>query len=166
MKALRYIIPSVAVVLLAAAVGQAVDPKAVVLRNVTKSMPLGWYVRNPLGEPGKGAVIAFAPPAIAIAYGWPASIPLLKRVAAVGGDKVCSDGKVLAVNDDERIGLVMSRLPNGRPVPVWTGCQVLRPDQVFPIATGLPDSLDGRAYGPIKVADIIGVFLPVWTGGE
>lgn len=165
MKALRYIIPSVALVLLTAAAGHAVDAKAVVLRNVTKSMPEGWYIRNPLGQPAPGSVIAFRPPAIALVHGWPADVPLLKRVAAAGGDKVCSDGKTMAVNDTWR-GPVMLRLPNGRPLPVWIGCQVLRFDQVLPIATGLPDSFDGRAYGPISTADILGVFVPVWTEGE
>jgi type IV secretory pathway protease TraF len=167
MRALRYVVPSVAIVLLADVAGYLVNPQTMVYRNVTKSMPLGWYVRNPVGAPTKGAIIAFHPPAIALAYRWPADVPLLKRVAAVGGDKVCSDGKVLAVND-VTVGRVLDRLPNGHLLPVWKGCQVLPDDQVFPIATGIPDSFDGRAYGPIKTADVIGVFLPVWTleGGE
>lgn len=167
MRALRYVVPSVAVVLLTAVAGYLVNPQTMVFRNITPSMPLGWYLRNPVGEPVKGAIIAFKPPAIALVHGWPADIPLLKHVAAAGGDKVCSDGKAVAVND-QFIGSVMTRLPNGRPLPVWKGCQVLLDDQVFPIATGIPDSFDGRAYGPIKTADVIGVFWPVWTlgGGE
>jgi type IV secretory pathway protease TraF len=162
MKALRYIIPSIAVVLLAAVAGRAIDPGTMILRNGTKSMPLGFYVRDPSGEPTTGAVIAFRPPAIALAHGWPADIPMLKRVVAVGGDKVCTDGGVLAVND-VWLGLVLDRLPNSRPLPVWKDCRVLQADEVFPFATGLPDSFDGRAYGPVNVSDLVGVFVPVWT---
>lgn len=162
MKALRYIVPSIAAVLLAAVAGRAIDPGTMILRNGTKSMPMGFYVRKPYGEPITGAVIALRPPAVALEHGWPADLPLLKTVAAVGGDMVCSDGHLLTINNDY-IAFVVSRLPNGTPLPVWKGCRALQADEVFPLALGVPDSFDGRAYGPVKVSDLVGVFAPVWT---
>src|SRR3546814_5467974 len=58
------------------------------------------------------------------------NVPLVKRVAAYAGDRVCASGLGIFVNG-RRVAerRVTDRM--GRPMPMWEGCTVLRGRQLF-----------------------------------
>src|SRR3546814_19934452 len=60
----------------------------------------------------------------------PMNVPLVKRVAAYAGDRVCASGLGIFVNG-RRVAerRVTDRM--GRPMPMWEGCTVLRGRQLF-----------------------------------
>jgi len=120
--------------------------------NPSPSMPMGWYVRVPL-EPGIGRIVVIDPPMGALYAGWPAGMRLIKPVAAVAGDHVCVDGAALEINSRS-----VASVSTG-----WSGCRQLGVDELFLLAPKRPDSVDSRVYGPVGRADVLGVFVPVWT---
>ena len=90
----------------------------------------------------------------------PANVPLLKRVAAMGGDEVCALGQEIFVNGrwiGERRGFDRQ----GRPLPWWSGCERLRGGRLF-LLMNVPDSFDGRYFGPVDDTAIIGKATPLW----
>ncbi len=92
----------------------------------------------------------------------PAGVPLVKRIAALSGDQVCAVGMTITINDRA----VAERLESdskGRPLPSWQGCRLLRRDEVFLLMEGVPDSFDGRYFGPVTRSAIIGKLIPLWT---
>jgi len=51
----------------------------------------------------------------------------------------------------------------GRPLPAWQGCRPLAPGEVFLLMANIPASFDGRYFGPIPRAAIIGRLVPLCT---
>lgn len=145
--------------------GAALPRIPLVLYNRTPSMPIGVYVR--VGHaPGRGDVVAFHLPVTAWDYararGEPTDIVLLKHVLAAGGDDVDTRAGRLVVN-----GLDIGPIPTvdsaGRPLPQWPADRVLAADELLPGST-LPCSFDGRFFGPIRLADVLGVYRPLGIG--
>jgi conjugative transfer signal peptidase TraF len=134
--------------------------------NHSPSMPEGLYARVVWDEPAVGKIVVFPPPASVVDYarrrGSTAEVPLLvKSLAAGPGDRVCTtDG--LTING-QWIAPVFDTSDDGVPLPRWRECRVLASDEWFAYAPRIPNSLDSRYYGPVREADIIGVYLPVWT---
>jgi conjugative transfer signal peptidase TraF len=134
--------------------------------NASASAPIGLY-RVLSGKPVHGDLALVRTPdsvrQLAAERGYiPATVPLVKRVAALDGDIVCAAGDVISVNNR----VVAERLARdrlGRPLPVWTGCQTLEPDDVFLLMEGVADSFDGRYFGPTPTAAIIGRLAPLWV---
>lgn len=134
--------------------------------NASASAPIGLYRVLP-GETGPGdLVLVHTPDSVrqfAAERGYlPQNVPLVKRVAALGGDVVCAAGDAVSVNGR----VVAERLARdrlSRPLPTWTGCQTLKPDDVFLLMEGAADSFDGRYFGPVPTADIIGRLVPLWV---
>lgn len=91
----------------------------------------------------------------------PTDTPLIKRVAAAGGDEICRDGARILIND-VFVARALGADSAGRPMPEWRGCFTLRPDEVF-LLNDHQKSLDGRYFGATKRADILGAARPVWT---
>jgi type IV secretory pathway protease TraF len=52
----------------------------------------------------------------------------------------------------------------GAPLPAWRACVALGAGEVF-LLNPPPDSLDGRYFGPSRVADLVGRAEPLWTWG-
>jgi conjugative transfer signal peptidase TraF len=133
--------------------------------NVTPSVPVGLYWIT-AHEATRGDLIIAPPPdtvrAIADSRGYiPAKIPLLKRIAAVRGDDVCASQTRISINGK----VVAQRLEKdqaGRAMPWWTGCRTLG-NEVFLLLTDVPTSFDGRYFGPIPRASVIGKAKPLWT---
>lgn len=141
---------------------------APVLINESPSLPRGLWLR---AEPPsadqplrRGDVVAIPQPPearpVLSALGVPPDLPLLKRVAAVGGDRVCADGRGLvapfrAVPVTRRDGL-------GRPLPVWTGCRALAPDEVLLLGDSAA-SFDGRHFGPLPRDRLLGRYRELLT---
>ena len=154
----------IAAVLLAG-VSAALPRVPLLLYNRTPSMPTGLYVR--VGRvPGRGDVIAFRLPRSAWEYarrrGEPTDIVLLKHVLAVGGDRVSTTGGRLSV-DGVDIGPIPAIDSAGRALPQWRGDRVLAVGELLPGST-LPRSFDGRFFGPIRLADVLGVYRRVNVG--
>lgn len=126
------------------------------LVNGTPSEPPGIYVRAGYGPIGLGAIIAFPAPPLAFPYadrraGYLHDIPILKVVAAAGGDQVCTRGGVLAINGVRRAS-VLARDSQGFTLPHWTACRRLDPDELFVFSDRVPNSFDSRYYGPVRLA--------------
>ena len=92
----------------------------------------------------------------------PTGVPLLKRIAALRGQRVCRDALSITI-DDQYVGAARPRDRLGRPLPTWAGCHVLRTGELFVMNPAAPDSFDGRYFGVLRLTHVIGRATPVWT---
>ncbi|HTX51087.1 MAG TPA: S26 family signal peptidase [Caulobacteraceae bacterium] len=141
------------------AVGSVGPPQ--LLFNHTASEPFGFYWRTGAG-PSVGALVAFMAPPAALPYAdahLPAlrREPILKTIAAGPGDRVCADGRSLAINGVVR-GRIADRDGAGRALPHWAGCRTLRPGELFVFSARVPNSFDSRYFGPIPTRAVLGVY--------
>lgn len=143
-----------------------VRPQPRLIWNATASAPIGLYlVREP--EPlHLGGLVAVTPPdglaAFLDARGYlPRGVPLIKHVVALPGASVCRQGVAITV-DGLPVGEARVHDRKGRDLPVWQGCRVLGPGEVFLMNPDVPDSLDGRYFGPLPRAAIIARLRPIW----
>lgn len=135
--------------------------------NASASSPPGLYVVGSPGdvEPGD-MVIAWAPAGArrlgADRHYLPSNVPLVKRVAAVAGDRVCAASEAVFVNGRLE-ALRRERDGAGRPMPWWTGCQVVRGGDLFLLTPSVPDSFDGRYFGITRASDVVGSARLIWA---
>jgi conjugative transfer signal peptidase TraF len=134
--------------------------------NASASAPVGLYRVLP-GNAVRGDLVLVRTPSpvrqLAAERGYlPQNVPLVKRVAALGGDIVCAAGDVISING-RAVAQRLARDRLGRPLPGWTGCQTLDPDDVFLLMENVAGSFDGRYFGPVRRAAIIGRLAPLWT---
>jgi conjugative transfer signal peptidase TraF len=137
-----------------------------VIYNPTASAPLGFYAVEPARPFHAGdLVVSRLPPAAAALADRrlyvPASVPVVKTVAAMVGARVCRDGLVVTI-DGRVTAVARVRDHAGRLLPVWSGCRTLRPGQVL-LLSRHPASFDGRYFGPTPAALILGRARPLWT---
>lgn len=90
------------------------------------------------------------------------SVPLMKRVLALPGQTVCRTGLIIAV-DGTDVGSALPRDRGGRELPVWRGCRRIAGDQLFLMNWQVGDSFDGRYFGPVPRAQLLGRATPLWT---
>ncbi len=155
----------------AAGVGTAVfatllaPPGPLLIWNVSQSAAVGLYAVGSARPLSRGDLVAAR-----LEPRWrilgsarhyiPANVPLIKRVAAVEADRVCTVGADIAVN-----GLRAARRLDfdgaGRPMPHWSGCVVLRRGEYLLLMPG-PASFDGRYFGPTAESDIVGKVHLLW----
>jgi conjugative transfer signal peptidase TraF len=133
--------------------------------NASPSAPVGLSRVLP-GQPIRGDLVLVRTPSsvrqLAAQRGYlPQNVPLVKRVAALGGDVVCAAGDVISVNG-LAVAQRLARDRLGRPLPGWSGCQTLEPGDVFLLMEGVASSFDGRYFGPVPRAAIIGRLAPLW----
>jgi len=142
-------------------------PRPLLVWNASVSSPPGLYLVAPRGGVEAGdMVIAWAPPSArrlgAERHYLPSNVPLVKRVAAVGGDRVCAAGEAISVN-----GRLETRRRvhdgAGRTMPRWTGCEDLRDGDLFLLTPSVPDSFDGRYFGITRSADVVGPARLLWA---
>lgn len=163
---IRRAMPAIGLVLLATGcLGLAArQAPAVALINESPSVPRGLYIRSAGSGVAPGDTVALAQPPQVRAYlaalGMPADVRLLKRVAAVGGDRVCRTGD--RVEAGGRSVAVRARDGRGVSLPRWTGCRRLGPGELF-LLGDTPGSFDSRYFGPVRVADLDGVFREALT---
>jgi conjugative transfer signal peptidase TraF len=139
----------------------------IVVYNASGSAPLGFYhLESRLPRRGELAVTQPPPPfeLMIAAYGiLPPSVPLVKQVAAVGGDEVCRSNEpigTIAVNG-KVVAEVLERDREGRRLPLWDGCIHLVDGEFF-LLQPHPYSFDSRYFGPVSRCDILGVARPLW----
>ena len=131
--------------------------------NATASVPTGLYAIRGKASLHAGERVAIEPPPelrrlLAKRHYLPTGVPLIKRIAAVRGQRVCR-----ITIDGQYVGAARARDRLGRPLPVWAGCHVLRTGEVFVMNPAAPDSFDGRYFGPLRLDSVIGRATPVWT---
>lgn len=135
--------------------------------NVTASVPTGLYAIRGKASLHVGERVAIEPPPplrrlLAERHYLPTGVPLLKRVTAVSGQRVCRFAHGVMI-DGAYVGAARARDRLGRSLPVWTGCHVLKSGELFVMNPAAPDSFDGRYFGVLRLADVIGRAKPVWT---
>jgi conjugative transfer signal peptidase TraF len=134
--------------------------------NASASAPLGFY-RVLSAEPLRRGdfVLARTPDSVrrlAAERGYlPETVPLVKRVAALEGDTICARNHAVTI-DGRHVADQLAADSLGRPLPIWTGCQTLGPGEIFLLMQGVPDSFDGRYFGPVPKSAIIGRLIPLW----
>lgn len=135
--------------------------------NVTASAPVGLYAIAPADRLTVPELVAVIPPEplahFMVARGYVGNgVPLLKRVAGLPGQQVCRTGRTVTV-DGVAIGDALDRDRIGRDLPVWQGCHIIAPGELFLMNPGVRDSLDGRYFGPVPARAVIGRARPLWT---
>ncbi len=151
------------------AIGAVATPKQepALVWNATASAPVGLYVLQPVSSLHAMDLVAIKPPepiARFLANGGflPRGVLLLKHVLALAGQTVCRFDRRILVDDNE-VGVAKDRDHLNRPLPAWQGCQRLSRDEIFVLNPFVPESLDGRYFGPIPLSSIVGRAMPLWT---
>lgn len=116
--------------------------------NASASTPVGFYTIGAVGAVDVTdlmAVDAPEPLATFLSDGGylPRGVPLLKRVAAVPGQRVCRTGLAITV-DGVPMGDALDRDRRGRPLPVWQGCRSVAAGELFLMNWQVRDSVDFR----------------------
>ena len=138
--------------------------------NTTASAPVGFYTIEPAEGIEVPELVAVMPPeplaAFMVERGYVGrGVPLLKRVAGLPGQRVCRAGLAITVDGIE-MAEALERDRIGRALPVWQGCRVIAPSEIFLLNWDVRDSLDGRYFGPIPASSVIGRAVPLWTDEE
>lgn len=142
------------------------DPAPWLVWNGSRSAPVGLYRVASIAPLRVGDLVLVRTPEhvreLAAVRGYlPATVPLVKRVAASDGDAVCAHGADIFVNGRR----VAARLPRdrlGRSLPWWSGCRALD-GEVFLLMGDVAASFDGRYFGPVPRDAVIGRLVPLWT---
>ena len=135
--------------------------------NVSASAPIGLYRIDPAERLEAPDLVAVMPPEpledFMVERGYIGrDVPLLKRVMGRPGQRVCRTGHAITV-DDIPLGEARDHDSHGRPLPVWHGCRRVQPDELFLMNIDIPDSLDGRYFGPLPATTVIGRAVPLYT---
>ncbi|MDV3455868.1 S26 family signal peptidase [Sphingomonas sp. HF-S4] len=134
--------------------------------NVSASAPRGLYGVLPGAVLDRGMMVVARTPAAVRALAaerhyLPANVPLVKRVAALPGDRVCARGRWIYV----RYSAVAHRQTHdhaGRAMPWWRGCRPLGKAEYL-LLMPADASFDGRYFGPVTRTNILGRAVPLWT---
>ena len=135
--------------------------------NVSASVPTGLYLIRGKRSIHVGERVAIEPPPalrrLLAERGYlPVGVPLLKRVAAVSGQRVCRFAHGVTI-DGEFAGVARARDQRGRPLPAWSDCRHIAKGELFLMNPAAPDSFDGRYFGVLHADNVIGRATPVWT---
>lgn len=146
--------------------GCIAEPSKRLVLNTTASAPLGFYWLSDRA-PKLGDLALVRPPAplarwMAVRGYLPLNVPLIKHVAAVGGQIVCGGEGILTV-DGRVVAQALRHDRHGRPLAVFKGCRLLRNDEVLLLNPDAPGSLDGRYFGPLPRHCVMGRLRALWT---
>lgn len=134
--------------------------------NWTASVPIGLYWLTRGEQLQRGDVVAFGvPPRVEQLVEERRYLPrgalLLKPVAAIPGDQVCTDSGAFVVNG-RSFGRMLEHDSERRPMPQHSVCDVVPAGEVY-VASIAPMSFDSRSFGPVKLSSIRGKVTPLWT---
>lgn len=138
--------------------------------NASASTPIGLYRITRVDIFAVGDLVAVDPPEpfanLLVTRGYVArGAPLMKLVAAGPGQEVCRSGREITI-DGWPVAAALDRDRMGRQLPVWRGCHLLAIREVFLLNANVPDSLDGRYFGPLPTASIIDRAQPLYTDDD
>lgn len=134
--------------------------------NASASAPIGLY-RVESGAPVRRGdmVVAWLPQGArllaASRHYLPADVPLVKRITAVEGDRVCARHNRILING-RPVAIRRPRDPSGRPMPWWSGCARLGRGDLFLLSAAGPLAFDGRYFGVTHAPDLVGKALLLW----
>ena len=145
-------------------------PAPRLLWNASASVPIGLYAVHRPTKLHVGDIVIVLPPGPLASYldarrSLPEGVPLVKPIAALAGQTVCRTGRSVSV-DGVTLAEAQDHDRHGRRLPVWQGCRVLAPGEVFLMNSAQPDSLDGRYFGPLPLSTVIGRATPLWLPRE
>lgn len=152
----------------AAALLSAARPVSrVLIWNATASVPTGLYHIRGTASLHVGERVAIEPPLhwrrfLAARRYLPTGLPMLKEIAALPGETVCRRDHNIIING-VRAGVARARDSHGRALPQWQGCYRIPANALFVMNRRAPDSFDGRYFGILPRAQLIGRASPVWT---
>jgi conjugative transfer signal peptidase TraF len=144
-----------------------VNPPKTLIWNASASAPIGLYLIQPVDDLDVTDLVAVAAPSLIAGFmadrGYlPMGMPMMKRILALPGETVCRHGlDIIAYG--ATIGHARERDAAGRLMPIWQGCRRVAGDELFLMNFEVPDSVDGRYFGPFPRTSVIGRALPVWT---
>ncbi len=132
----------------------------VVLYNPSSSLEPGIYVRTETSAQ-RGAVVTIPVRTVdhdyvEAGYVNAAGDRFLKRVAAVCGDRVCSENGQITINH-VYVATAFQSDSAGVALPQWSGCVTLGHDEIFLLGDDTL-SFDGRYWGVTSTADIEGTW--------
>lgn len=141
-------------------------PKPRLLWNASASAPIGLYRLHPVRAPAAGDLVAILPPKtlarfMAERHYLPVAVPMLKHLAAGPGSAVCRHGPIVTIGG-RVVATARTTDRVGRPLPVWRGCRTVGAREVF-LLNPAADSMDGRYFGPISAAGLLGRAQPIFT---
>ena len=134
--------------------------------NASASVPIGLYAIHTVAALRVGELVVVKPPGPLARFladrGYlPRDVLLMKHVAALGGQSVCRSGLTVSV-DSVTVGEARERDSRSRPQPVRQGCRVIAVGEVFLMNARPANSLDGRYFGLLPAASIVGRATPLW----
>jgi conjugative transfer signal peptidase TraF len=144
-------------------------PPVRLIYNASDSAPRGWWlITNATRVQVGDAVIADLPaPVAALAAErryLPRNTPVLKYIAALAGQRVCTRDRVVTIN-----GMALARALShdgaGRKLPVWRHCRTLADGELFLLNPLRSASFDSRYFGPIPYSAVRGIAHPLVTWG-
>lgn len=140
-------------------------PPLRLLWNASASMAEGLYGVRGGGVLRRGdIVVARLPPDVArfaARRGYlPRGLPVIKRVAALPGDRVCLRGHALWLGEG-RVVTVRQRDAAGRAMPAARGCGPLKSGTAL-LLGDRSDSFDGRYFGAVSQGLIVGKARALW----
>jgi len=140
-------------------------PSLQLIYNASDSAPRGWYrVTNPAQLRVGDYVVARLPEqiaALAAARGYlPRSVPVLKRIAAVAGQRVCVQSSVVVIGT-QKVARTLDVDFSGRPLTAWRHCRRLLMGELFLLNRSAAGSFDSRYFGPIDTSFVRGVAIPI-----
>jgi conjugative transfer signal peptidase TraF len=145
-----------------------------VIANVTSSAPVGFYWLDANSDNvtrGDYILVDMPEPYAALVYGRgyaKQGEPLLKRVAGLPGDTVCTTPLSGTENADvyingRRYGTAFGRDFAGRKLPYKIGCYKVKFGYVVPMNNHIVRSFDGRYFGQVPDSYVVGKVRKLWT---
>lgn len=89
---------------------------------------------------------------------------VLKRVAAMTGDRVCWIDRAVAING-RLVAIARRRNHDNHALLHWSGCLRLRSHELFVLGQA-QGSFDSRFFGPVDQTAVIAIAQPIWTFGH
>lgn len=142
-------------------------PRPLLLWNDSASMAVGFYSVSAPAVPRVGDIVIARAPAsarrlAAARHYLPFGVPLVKRVAAIAGDRVCAAQDRILI-DGRTVARRRAYDPSGRPMPWWSGCSDLGPGELLLLSARGADSFDGRYFGATRATELIGRARLLWA---
>lgn len=148
-------------------VGIVCHGPTLVLWNASASVPEGLYFVQPnaplhVGDLAVSTLPADARVLAAERQYLPSNVLLIKPVAATSGSKICRRGRTVSV-DGNHVGDARPFDRLHRTMPDWQGCHELAASEIFLMNPAVPDSFDGRYFGPTSLGLAQGRAFPLLT---
>jgi conjugative transfer signal peptidase TraF len=142
-------------------------PRPAFVWNGSASSPMGLYHVTAPERVARGDMVVAWPPDAARRLAaerryLPSNVPLVKRVAAAAGDRICAAGEALWVNGE---AVASRRLEDaqGRPLPMWNDCQTLAEGEFLLLMPQAAHSFDGRYFGVTERRHLVGRARLIWA---